>query len=98
MIQLICDAINSHHCIEFTYDDNFHRVIEPHAYGEAANGNELVRGYQIAGSSESGKEPPWRLFSTDKMTGLRTSEQSFRGTRPLYNPGDPAMEIIYCYL
>ena len=97
MQSLICEAINSRHCVEFGYDDH-HRVVEPHVFGESRAGNQLLRGYQVAGGSVSQDEPPWRLFSADKMIGLQTSERTFQGTRPLYNPDDPAMETIYCHL
>jgi hypothetical protein len=97
MIQIICEAISSHRCLEFTYD-GLHRVVEPHVYGETKKGNELIRAYQVAGGSVSGKEPPWRLFSVDEMIGLKASERKFQGTRPLYNPDDPAMADIFCCL
>lgn len=91
----IITAIENQNVLEFYYKGHL-RIVEPHAYGTTAKGNELLRAYQIEGTSDSGEVPDWKLFSTNKIEQLTTREANFSETRPGYNPGDTAMSEIYC--
>lgn len=92
----LCSAIHQKLLLAFSYGGS--RVAEPYCYGFSAAGKELLRAYQVAGYSESGNPQGWKLFHVEKMMNLHVSDISFAGTRPEYNPQDPAMEVVYCSL
>ncbi len=95
----ICQAIRDMKVLTFTYADrqgNIHdRTVEPYAHGVTKAGNEAVRAYQTAGTSES-KIPNWRLFVVNRITNLSISEQRFDGTAPDYAHGDEDLDPIHC--
>lgn len=93
----ICDAIRTLAVIEFHYDGRL-RIVEPHCHGTSRAGKEVLRGYQVAGESSSGKTLGWRLFEVDKITGLSATGESFSDPRPGYNPEDSHMISIHCRL
>ena len=97
MNPLICNAIRSGTCLEFRYN-GYDRVVEPHVYGRSTTGKFLIRAYQVEGDSESRKEPPWRLFDENKLSGLCANERVSEAPRQLYNPEDPAMAEIFCHI
>lgn len=95
----ICTAITSTKVIEFDYADeegNFHhRIVEPYAHGATKRAKDVLRGYQVGGTSES-EVPGWKLFLIERMTGLRMTDRTFAGTAPGYAHGDSALDPIYC--
>lgn len=91
----ICEAINSKRVIQFDYNGGMW-LVEPFCYGISSKGNEILRGYQTGGYSESGKPEGWKLFDLSKVSGLEITNISFEGIRPDYNPNDRAMVRIYC--
>jgi hypothetical protein len=60
------------------------RVVEPHAYGENKDGNELLRAYQTTGASASGEHVNWKLFRIDRIRELDLTDERFPGPRPEY--------------
>lgn len=46
----ICKAIEEHKILELRYHGYF-RIVEPHAYGRAHGGDEILRCFQISGGS-----------------------------------------------
>lgn len=80
MEQELIAAINAKKIVEFTYGGH-PRVAEPHVLG-VSDGVVQLLGYQIGGSSNSGGIPEWRRFDLSKISGLRTTQQSFPGKRP----------------
>jgi hypothetical protein len=76
---IIRDAIEKHQLLTFDYDGHS-RVIEPHAFGVSA-GEAKVWGYQIGGTSGSGRLPDWRLFLVYKISRLTLSSERFAGPR-----------------
>jgi predicted DNA-binding transcriptional regulator YafY len=80
MEQELIDAINAKKVVEFTYGGH-PRVTEPHVLGVSDDVVQLL-GYQIGGSSSSGGIPEWRRFDLSKISGLRTTQQTFPGKRP----------------
>jgi len=95
MNNLICQAIKSKSLIVFEYDGGI-RNIEPHCYGLSSAGNEVLRGFQVSGSSSSGEYIGWKLFSLKKISNLGLLNQTFINSRPDYNPNDSQMASIFC--
>lgn len=93
----ITKAIQDRRLLRFYYEPGL-RTVEPHALGISADGNLLLRAYQIGGASKSGEHANWKLFRIEKITSLEVTEERFAGARPGYNPNDPAMKtkIIAC--
>jgi hypothetical protein len=96
MNSVLCSAIHQKLLLTFVYGGP--RAAEPYCYGVSAAGRELLRAYQVGGYSESDNPQGWKLFHVEKMVNLHVSDISFAGTRPDYNPHDPAMKVIYCSL
>ena len=67
------------------------RWVEPHAYGVTAEGHEVLRCYQIGGTSSSGRPVGWKLLRVDEITSLNVEEDTFPRPRFDYDPADPAM-------
>ena len=86
----LVNAINSMNRIELWYDPGS-RIVEPHVIGRSSDGNILLRAYQTEGASESGEHENWKLFRVDRIDSIKTLDERFNGSRPLYNPNDKAM-------
>lgn len=93
----ILQAINSEFLLSFSYD-GYHRVVEPHAYGTTADGNEVLRAYQVEGGHKSAHFQNWHLFSVAKMVQVECTNRRFNGPRQGYKRGDKAMEYIHAQL
>lgn len=95
--ELIEQAIKEKKVIRIRYKDGpavraGHRVIEPHAFGMATSGNEVVRAWLDEGVSKSADEgkspkPGWRLFRLDRIKSVEILDEKFK-TRPGYNSKD----------
>lgn len=84
-------AITQRREIEFVYK-GLSRVVQPAAHGfHISTGNEVLRGYQIAGRSSSRTVPLWDLFSIGKIEGLQVTERIFVEDPPEYKKGDAHM-------
>lgn len=95
--QTLINAIQSRQILTFTYDGQ-PRTVEPHAYGLSTAGNKVIRVYQTAGRSNSGRVPDWTLMTVSKIVGLTMTGSSFSSARPGYKRGDSAMTNIYAQL
>ena len=73
-------------------------MVEPHAYGLSLAENEVIRCYQTAGTSHSGKVPDWKLMRVDRIKFLTVTEEHFVGVRDKYRRGDKGMSTIFCEL
>jgi hypothetical protein len=75
------------------------RIIEPCAYGLSREHHGLLRAFQTAGASTSGKHVNWKLLRTDKITQIDMLAARFDRPRPEYRRGDKAMVGgIYCQI
>lgn len=92
---IICDAINQRRILRFFYGGGS-RLVEPFCYGLGTSGNDLLRGYQVGGYSQSQSVPFWRLFKVEEITSLSITDDKFSVARPDYNPNDEAMQQVYC--
>ena len=79
--------------LAFVYEGH-PRVVDPHIYGVLTSGPLALSGYQIRGSSDSGKVPDWRTFCLEGIEQLEILEQSSR-IRPDYNPDDRQFAKVY---
>lgn len=95
--ELIDQAIREKKVIRIKYKDGpvvlaGHRVIEPHAFGLATSGNEVVRAWLRDGVSKTGDSgespmPGWRLFRLDRIKNIEILDEDFK-TRKGYNSKD----------
>jgi hypothetical protein len=94
----ICDAIANRHVIRFSYDGHPRTVI-PAAYGHHhTTGNEVLRGYQVGGTSSSRTVPLWDLFLIEKMVGYEVTGEQFVDNPPAFARGDKHISPLYCEL
>lgn len=93
----LAEAIHQKKVVEFRYEGRT-RVVEPHAVGVMTTGRPGLRAYQVGGYSESGTQPPWRLYRVDKMGGLVVTSKTFPGPRDGYRRGDPIFASIVAEL
>jgi predicted DNA-binding transcriptional regulator YafY len=89
----IISAIRKKVVLKFIYN-NSPRVVEPQTYGVSATGNRILRGYQVAGVSSSGKPRGLRLFELSRISALEKTGTPFPEARPEHNPRDSAMSKI----
>ena len=90
-----CDAIRLNRCLEVTYD-RFSRIVEVHAVGFSAEGNGLMRVWQVSGGSSSGEGSGWKLLRLDEVMSFRLSEEVSQAPRKGYRRGDKALAKIVC--
>lgn len=94
MNEQICEAIRDRKLIQFQYE-GLSRVVEPYCYGIATTGNELVRAYQVEGSSSTGKLE-WKFFDIDKIIDLEVLDESFNVNNSDFKPNDPVILEVFC--
>lgn len=87
-------AINSHKVITFIYEGHS-RTVEPFTLGvHKDTGKVVLCAWQIAGYCESGRQPPWRLFTVSDICSVQVLDETFAASRPGYNPRDSRMSRI----
>ena len=92
----ICTAIDSKKVLSLYYAGGT-RFVEPFCYGiHRSTGNEVLRGYQIGGYSESGESVGWKLFRVEDISRLIVTDKDCKGVREHYNPNDSVMKKIIC--
>ena len=97
MNQTIHDAVRNRCVLSFSYHGH-PRIMEPHTHGITTAGNEAVRCYQTAGTSDSGTIPGWRMILVSEIISLSVSGEHFVGERPGYSKGDKGMSTIFVEL
>jgi hypothetical protein len=85
-----CEALNAGLCLEVSYD-GYTRIVEVHAVGLSREGRWIMRVWQVAGGSQSGKDFGWKMMRLDEVTSVRLSDQKSMAPRPLYKCNDPEM-------
>jgi hypothetical protein len=95
MNSTICDGIQSHRVLQFSYDGGMRRV-EPHCHGRSKEGHDLLRAYQLSGVSQSREATGWKLFPVDQINSMSVTSDIFSGPRQGYDKRDDAMAYIYC--
>ena len=74
MDNAICEAISERRLITFRYDLE-RRSVEPHALGISAEGQKLLRAFQVSGATG------WHLFRVNEMSGLEMLPHTFAKPR-----------------
>ncbi|WP_248760216.1 hypothetical protein [Pseudarthrobacter sp. SSS035] len=91
-------AIHNRNLVAFHYDGH-PRVVMPAAFGlHATTGNEILRGYQVDGTSNSRPVPFWHLFLTEKMSDLKILDGQFSENPPDYSRDDEHIDPIHAQL
>lgn len=91
-------AIRDRKLLQLNYDGGY-RVVEPHAYGHnQKQHHDLLRVYQVSGSSKSFEFVGWKLFECGELVSVQILDQTFAGSRAGYKRGDKAMDSIYAQL
>ena len=90
----IVRAVREHHVITFQYAGLARRV-EPFIYGVNTAGHQAISGYQTAGLSRSGDRRGWRMYLLSDIRNLVVENETFKSTRPDYNPNDSRMNEIF---
>jgi hypothetical protein len=72
--------------------------VEPHAYGLSKKSNEILRGYQIEGTTHAGIVPEWFVFEVAHIIDLKVTDRHFESTRFGYQRGDKSISTIYAEL
>ena len=91
--EIICSAIKSKELIQFNYDKGT-RLVEPYCFGLSKNDKEILRAYQIKGSSKSGHPEGWKLFNSSKIEDLKINNELFAIGHHYGN--EPTIKTIYC--
>ncbi|HEV2841664.1 MAG TPA: WYL domain-containing protein [Chthoniobacterales bacterium] len=89
----IISAIRDRTVLKFTYNAQ-PRTVEPQTYGISTAGRPVLRAYQRAGGSGSGRTKGLRLFEVAKMSKVEKTAERFLKARPEHNPNDSAMKEI----
>jgi hypothetical protein len=89
---MICDAIRLRHVVRFLYHGGM-RQVEPYVYGRDANGDELLRGFQLRGASRAGDTTGWKIFHVEDMTSVAVTFEAF-STRAAYDPADKVIVFV----
>lgn len=75
-IETILEAMDWPQLIIFRYGES-DRVVAPFVVGVGSDGNPLMRGYQLEGTSRSGKSVGWRVFQVYKMENVENHQDYF---------------------
>jgi hypothetical protein len=91
---VLCDAIRLRHVVRFEYHGGV-REVEPYVYGRGGSGGELLRAYQLRGSSRSGATAGWKMFHIEDMIGVAVTFEPF-APRGGYDPADKIITFVSC--
>lgn len=94
MHELILEAIRERRLLMFGYRDTF-RIVEPHRYGEAANGHRLLSAWLRPGHSRTTPEGGWRNFLVTEIENPQLLDETFAGPREGYAAHDERLATIY---
>jgi hypothetical protein len=78
-IQVVLDAMEWPQLVVFNYG-GFDRVVAPFVIGVSSEGVPLIRGYQLEGSSRSGKGEGWRVFKVGEMQNVENHQDFFKAS------------------
>ena len=93
--QTACDALAQGKCLQLSYD-GYSRTVEVHCVGRSADGNDLMRVWQVRGGSESREYVGWKLLRLDEARGAAVTDEKSEAPRRGYNRNDKAMTSYYC--
>lgn len=90
---LIRDALDRQRVLELTFDSGS-CLVEPHAFGRAAGGHDVLLAYQLQsplGVPCSG----WRLYPLSRIRAVSLCSHEFSGPRHGFFLDPRAMQLVY---
>jgi predicted DNA-binding transcriptional regulator YafY len=106
--QAINDAIDNKYMVNIMYSDSpdappTKRYIQIYVYGVSKDGNDVIRAYQLGGTSKTGaRKGWWRLFRLDRIQSVTPTNMKWYkpvhmhgGSAKEYMPNDKEMISIY---
>jgi hypothetical protein len=94
MIKKLCLAIKSRTIIRFTYKGMFYCMVEPLGYGVDRDGKDILKGYQIAGSSDDNTAVGLKYFKVEDISDLKKTGRKFKITYDIESPADEKIKWI----
>lgn len=104
--EILCKAINAKRLVRFYYTDKDKdyedwRIVEPHLIGELkTTGNIILSAWYLPNMEQRmrGETENWGnyILGNIDLKRLEILADSFKYTRPKYNPRDSRMSIIHC--
>lgn len=91
----ILRAIADRNLLSFVFVGQTH-IVEPHAYGKTAAGDDVLRCFQVGGDSQDTFS--WKLIPVSEATNFALLDQHFLAARSGYASGDRGMKTIYAEL
>ena len=92
-----CEAIRTRKLLVFWYHDH-RQLVEPHALGMDADHDSVLLAYQIAGTTDGGIVPDWRLYKCLQTRAVAIVPIEFAISRRDYQRDDPRFLSIDCQL
>lgn len=83
MENLIIEAIKSCRQLKFSYHGHT-RLVDPYTYGADQKGHSALLAYQVAGTSQSGRIPDWRIYHLSAIVDLSISATIFVPSQPTW--------------
>lgn len=90
----LCDAIRRRAVVEFRYRGE-RRTVEPYLHGRTRAGKEVLRAYQIGGTSGTGRRFAWKLFDVEHIEAVQPVQVTF-SLRADYRARDRSVPTVHC--
>lgn len=88
-------AIEERRLIQIHYG-RYYRVIEPYLFGSDTRGEDVLRGYQVAGYDGLQCDIGWKWFNTCQISNVVILSAQFERDRTGAPMPQGAMQRIYC--
>ena len=97
IVDTVLEAMAWGQLIIFRYGDS-DRVVAPFVLGASSDWKPLLRGYQLEGSSRSGKGPGWRVFQIEKISMIDNFQDFFDPDQFVFNETYPWTYYVFATL
>jgi hypothetical protein len=97
IVDTVLEAMAWGQLIIFRYGDS-DRVVAPFVLGASSDWKPLLRGYQVEGSSRSGKGPGWRVFQVEKISLIDNFQDFFDPDEFVFNETYPWTYYVFATL
>jgi hypothetical protein len=97
IVDTVLEAMAWGQLIIFRYGDS-DRVVAPFVLGASSDWKPLLRGYQVEGSSRSGKGPGWRVFQVEKISLIDNFQDFFDPDEFVFNELYPWTYYVFATL
>lgn len=90
---VVCQAIDEMRLLIVEYG-GVRRRVQPHVYGDDAQGHRLLSAYQVDGGSTSGEVRGWKSFRMERVGAIEITNERFHAPRPEFQRDDGAFNYI----